>query len=81
MLNFTEDFQLYNQTQIVKSDCNSLTIVNIGTATAILNGLEIAAGAQYVILGNENELNVTRYNLSFTGVGTEIVMVIRKIYK
>jgi len=81
MLNFTEDFQLYNQTQIVKSDCNSLTIVNIGTATAILNGLEIAAGAQYVILGNENELNVTRYNLSFGPVGTEIVMVIRKIYK
>ena len=81
MLNFTEDFQLYNQTQIVKSDCNSLTIVNIGTATAVLNGLEIAAGSQYVILGNENELNVTRYNLSFTGVGTEIVMVIRKIYK
>ena len=81
MLNFSEDFQLYNQTQIVRSDCNSLTVINTGTATAILNGLEIAPGAQYYAPGNENELNTTKYTLSFTGVGTEIVLVIRKIYK
>jgi len=81
MLNFSEDFQLYNQTQIVRSDCNSLTVINTGTATAILNGLEIAPGAQYYAPGNENELNTTKYILSFTGVGTEIVLVIRKIYK
>jgi hypothetical protein len=81
MLNFYEDFQLYNTTQIVRSDCNSLTVVNTGTATAILNGLEIAPGAQYYAPGNESEFNTTKYTLSFTGAGTEIVLVIRKIYK
>jgi hypothetical protein len=80
MLNFTEDFKLYNQTQIVRSDCNSLTVINTGTATAILNGLEIAPGAQYYAPGNETEFNTTKYILSFSGAGTEIVVVIRKIY-
>jgi hypothetical protein len=81
MPKFTEDFKLINQPQEVRSDCNQLTVINTGTATAVLNGLEIAPGDQYVSPGNENELNITRYRLSFTGVGTEQVLVIRKIYQ
>ncbi len=81
MPKFTEDFKLINQPQEVRSDCNQLTVINTGTATAVLNGLEIAPGDQYVSPGNENELNLTRYRLSFTGVGTEQVLVIRKIYQ
>ena len=77
---FTEVFQLYNQPQEVRSDCNSITVINIGTATAVFNGVEILPGDQYVSNGNEDELNVTRYRLSFTGAGTEQCMVIRKIY-
>lgn len=81
MPKYYEDFQLINSPQEVKSDCNAVTVINTGTATAVLNGVEIIAGAQYVNLGNENEFNVTRYRLSFTGAGTEQVLVIRKIYK
>lgn len=81
MPKFTEDFKLLNQPQEVRSDCNQLTVINTGTATAVLNGLEIAPGDQYVSPGNENELNITRYRLSFTGIGTEQVLVIRKIYQ
>lgn len=80
MPKFTEDFQLYNQTSEVKSECNALTVINTGTTTAILNGLEILPGDQYISPGNENELNLTRYRLSFAGVGTEQVLVIRKVY-
>ena len=81
MPKFTEDFKLINQPQEVRSDCNQLTVINTGTATAVLNGLEIAPGDQYVSPGNENELNITRYRLSFTGIGTNQVLVIRKIYQ
>lgn len=81
MPKYYEDFQLINSPQEVRSDCNALTVVNTGTATAILNGVQIVPGAQYINLGNENEYNTTRYRLSFTGVGTEEVLVIRKIYK
>ena len=80
MPKYYEDFQLYNQPQEVRSECNSLTVINTGTAIAILNGVEILPTEQYVILGNENEFNITRYRLAFTGAGTEQAIVIRKIY-
>jgi hypothetical protein len=81
MPKFTEDFKLINQPQEVRSECNQLTVINTGTTTAVLNGLEIAPGDQYISPGNENELNLTRYRLAFTGVGTNEVLVIRKIYQ
>ena len=81
MTQFYEYFQLVNSPQEIKSECNSLTIVNTGTATAIVEGLQILPNTQYYAPGNENEINMTRYRLSFTGVGTEQVLVIRKIYK
>lgn len=78
---FYEYFQLYNIPQELRADCNELTIVNLGTSVAIVDGLEIANGDQYVAPGNENEINETRYRLSFDNTGTNIVLVIRKIYK
>ena len=81
MIKFYEYFQLYNTPQELRSECNSLTVINTGTATAIIDGLEIAPNAQYYSPGNENEFNETRYRLSFSGAGTEQVLVIRKIYK
>ncbi len=81
MTQFFEYFQLVNSPQEIKSECNALTIVNTGTATAIIEGLQIAPNAQYYAPGNEMEINMTRYRLSFTGVGTEQVLVIRKIFK
>lgn len=81
MQTFYEYFQLYNIPQELRADCNSLTVINTGTATAIIEGLEIAPGAQYYSPGNENEFNATRYRLSFTGAGTQQVVAIRKIYK
>jgi hypothetical protein len=81
MPKFTEDFQLVNVPKEVVSNCNQLTVINTGGATAVLNGVNIAPGDQYISPGNENELNLTRYRLAFTGVGTNEVLVIRKIYQ
>lgn len=81
MIKFKEYFQLYNLPQELRAECNSLTVINTGTATANIDGLEIAPNAQYYSPGNENEFNETRYRLSFSGAGTQQVLVIRKIYK
>jgi hypothetical protein len=78
---FYEYFQLYNIPSELRADCNSLTVINTGQATAVIDGLEILPGQQYYSPGNEDEFNETRYRLSFTGVGTNIVVVIRKLYK
>ena len=81
MPKFTEDFKFINFPQEIRSECNQLTVLNTGTATAVLNGIELLPGDQYISPGNENELNLTRYRLAFTGVGTNEVAVIRKIYQ
>lgn len=80
LIKFREEFTLVNKTQEIKSDCNTISIINIGTATAVINGIAITTNQQYYVQGNENEFNETRYMLSFTGGGTEVVQVIRKIY-
>jgi len=76
-----EYFQLYNIPQELRADCNTLTVINTGTSIAILEGLEILPGQQYFAPGNVDELNETRYRLSFDNTGTNVVLVIRKIYK
>jgi hypothetical protein len=81
MINYYEKFELVNSPQEIIADCNSLTIVNTGTVNAIVNGLTVTPGSQYYAPGNETEFNTTRYRLSFTTVGTQEVLVIRKIYK
>ena len=78
---FYEYFQLYNIPQELRSDCNSLTVINNGTSNAIIEGLPITPGQQYYSPGNENEINTTRYRLSFDNTGSNSVLVIRKIYK
>jgi hypothetical protein len=78
---FYEYFQLYNIPQELRADCNELTIINLGTSVAIVDGLEIANGDQYYSPGNEQEINETRYRLSFDNTGTNVVLAIRKLYK
>lgn len=78
---FYEYFQLYNIPQELRADCNSITVINTGTSNAIIDGLTIVPGAQYYSSGNENEINQSRYRLSFDNTGTNEVLVIRKIYK
>jgi hypothetical protein len=80
MINFREEFELVNQTKEIRANCNTLNVLNIGTATAIINGINILPGEQYFVNGNENEYNETRYRISFSGAGSEEVQVIRKIY-
>ena len=80
MIKFREEFELVNQTKEIKSNCNTINVINIGTATAIINGINILPGEQYFVQGNENEFNETRYRISFSGAGSEEVQVIRKIY-
>ena len=65
----------------VKSDCADITFFNSGTSTIILNNsLSIAPGTSLSITANVNEIDRTTYNYYFTGAGTNILIVFRKIY-
>lgn len=78
---FQEETQTYNSPAEIVSECNSITFINTGTSQMQINGVNLAPGDQLVSQGNEGELNKTRYRLSFSGAGTEVCTVIRKIYK
>jgi hypothetical protein len=65
----------------VKSDCADITFFNSGTSTIVLNNsLSIASGTSISITANKDEIDRTTYNYYFTGGGTNILIVFRKIY-
>lgn len=77
---FIEEYQTYNTPSEIRSECNAITFINTGTSNLQINGVDLIPGAQLISEGNENEYNVTRYRLSFSGGGNEICTVIRKVY-
>jgi hypothetical protein len=80
MIQFQEKFQLFNTPGEIKSECNSILILNIGTAQAVLNGLVLNSQEFYTSNGNINEINTTSYRLAFQGIGSNQILVIRKYY-
>lgn len=80
MVKFQEKFELFNQPGLIKSDCNSILIINVGTATALLNGYPIIPNAFYSSDGNINEFNETTYRVQFQGAGTTQLLIVRKFY-
>ncbi len=82
MIKIYEEINAVVQPGEVRSDCNSITFVNQGTATISVNAfLTLLPGAQYISQGNVNELNTTSYNIAATTAGTFAVAVIRKFYR
>lgn len=71
----------YSNTQYVHSDCNSITFINYGTSVALINqAIQIANGQSFTIEGNENEICVEQFLLTFSGAGTNNVVVVRKMF-
>lgn len=80
MKNYIIDVIQYATNNNLTANCNAITFVNTGSTDCFINKFLLAAGASLSINGNENEIDVTVYNISFTG-GTGILSVIRKFYK
>lgn len=78
---FYETVELFNSPCILKTECGNFTVINIGTSTAYINGISLLTGEQYIVYANEGEVNQTNYTLSFDNAGTNVVQVIRKIFK
>ena len=79
LVSYRETIDILTNPGEIKSNCNSLTIINEGSATAFINGVTLIPGAQYIVNGNEQEQNITQYVASF-GAGTTILRIIRKQY-
>jgi hypothetical protein len=81
MRKYITQTQVYDETMLdVDSFCNDILFFNSTAATVYVDGFPVAAGATYQISGNEGELNVTKYKLSFGTGNTGLVYVTRKKY-
>jgi hypothetical protein len=81
LIEFTESSETVTSTKAVKSDCNSITIINTGTTQATVNSAVLNPGDQYISQGNNLEINRTVYNIAYTGAGVQEVTIIRKTYR
>jgi len=61
------------------SNCGGITFYNAASAPVLVNNFPVASGATLDIQANENELDVTEYDLDFQSAIC-IVYVLKKIY-
>ena len=75
------DFLNYVTNGSVKSDCADITFINQGTSTVVVNNaIWLLSGQSVSITANAGEIDTTTYNFYFDGVGTNKLIVVRKIY-
>ncbi len=76
------EIQTYNEASVVESNCNDITFENKGSNPAMVNGYTLYYGDRYKPTDPQpNEMDVTDYNVSFTGAGSSALVVTRKIYR
>jgi hypothetical protein len=80
MKQYIIDVIQYSTNNNLTSNCNAITFVNTGVTDCYISKFLLVPGASLSISGNENEIDVTVYIISFTG-GTGILSVVRKFYK
>ena len=61
-------------------DSNEIIFINKGTATAEIDGFPLANNEFLTDSGNADEINKSRYRITWGGPGTQIVFVRRKFY-
>lgn len=64
----------------VDSNCIDILFYNNSASTVYINGFPLTALASYEITGNDNELNVTKYIISWNGAVTGEIVVTRRKY-
>ena len=75
------DFKSVSKGQQVESNCLSISFVNKGTNACNINGLELAQGESFAVDQTSGCLDRTKYQVSFTGIGTNALQVTRILPK
>lgn len=79
MQKFDIETVAYSTTQQVKSNCNSIQFINVGLSTVTINNsITLITNQTFTVEGNENEICVTTFLLTFDNTSTNNCVVIRK---
>jgi len=81
MQKYNINILVYQTTQFVSSECNSITFINYGTSVVtIQQGIVLANGQSFTIEGNENELCIQQFLVTFGNTGTNNCTIVKKNY-
>ena len=81
---YINDAVTYTTPQDIVSNCAQITFYNnagTGGASIVILGITLTPGQGIAFSGNDGELDVTKYYLTFTGAGNKSCAVIRKNYR
>lgn len=70
-----------SKTTVPPDGCATITFINKGTATVIVDSLPIETNDSFTDEAFGDEENVSNYQITFTGRGTQLLYVRRKYYK
>lgn len=71
----------YGETQYVSSNCNSITFLNTGGAIVLIQqSIQLANGQSFTVEGNERELCVQEFLVTFSGEGEQKCVIVKKNY-
>lgn len=83
LIKFNVTFLVLNQSDYVKSACAAIAFRNTGTNNLFINNtLMLVPGDNFIVNGNEQEIDETVYNVTFdpVGTGTNVCVIARKFY-
>jgi hypothetical protein len=78
---YYNDISIIQIGQYIKSDCSDITFLNTGTSNVVLNqAITILPNQSVQFNCNKDEIDVTNYNIFFSGAGANSCTIIRKLY-
>jgi hypothetical protein len=81
LIEYDVNFITYGQNGFVTSNCNSITLTNVGTnQVTIDNGLVLQQNQSLSIDGNVGEIINKQFLITFSGAGTNNLVTIKKNY-
>lgn len=80
-LTYNNSFEVWSDSQTIRSFCCEITFINQGDSTLIINGSAIVqAGSSIGFDGKKNEKDTTLYRIAFTGGTVNSCCIIKKYY-
>lgn len=78
---YYNDMVQYIAPDQIISNCAEISFFNQGASNMVINGIVFAPNTGISLDGNSGELDVTKYNLGFSGAGQNLAFVVRKCYQ
>jgi len=75
---YKNEFSVENTNKKITAACNAIAFYNKGVIDVKINNFPLPAGQSFSIGGNENEIDVTEYNLDFGDSPAGILWIVRK---